>query len=226
MTLWWCRGCGMEDTQSRAQNACPTCGSALQVADLDWLEEGSEGEETVFELEPEPIERAAIVESLVLEGVRHRWETPEELVVADARADDVDLILDEVLGADTRVDDEGGRVELELVGDDADDDGDESGDDFDLDLDGGTADDGYEVLSHLYLATDALQKRREDEDVARFLMAAGSTLVAPLPFGIDEEVWADLQASARNVAAALELDVEAPVDGELKALHNQLAELV
>lgn len=219
----------MEDTQSRAQNSCPTCGAALQVAELDWLDEGAEGEETVFELEPTPAERAAIVSSLVAEGIRHRWETVDELVVADARADAVDTILDDVLGAETRVEIDG----VEPSSEGGDDEG-EPFDDEDFDADDEHDEDGgdYEVLSQLYLATGRLQKRRDPDEVSEFLVAAGAALVTAQPFGVDEETWADIQSAARNLAAQLESEVpdDEPepesIVGDLQALRNQLHQLV
>ena len=207
MSVWWCRGCGMEDTLMH--DACPTCGSALQVADIEWLNEDDEGEETIFEIETEPHERAAIVQGLMDEKIRHRWEGVTDLVAADINVDAVDKILDEVLGEDSAVD---GEVE----GDD------ESGYD---DYEGGGEDD-YLVISRLYDVADRLQKRRDEDDIAAYLDATGATLAAPTPFGMDDETWADIQAAARNTAAALQEDSEAPIDADLKALRNQLHALV
>lgn len=212
----------MEST--RLMGACPTCGSAMQHADIGWLDPGVEGEETVFELEPEPLERAAIVDALVHESIRHRWETDTELVVADAHADSVDTILDEVLGVETRADgtDTGADTSTDAASDVDEDD--LFDDDVDDAVDGGQ--DGYNALSQLYLAVDRLQGSREDDDVMEFASATGMVLMLPPPFGIDEEMWADIQAAARNTATALEENVEAPVDADLKALRNQLHELV
>lgn len=201
--IWWCRGCGMEDVNLR--DRCPSCGSAMQSASVQWLEETDD--ETVFELELEPVEHAAIVESLMSAGISHRWDTPSELVVSDAQADLVDGILDEVLGADTR---------------------DDSGDDVDFDDDGDGGDEtGYESLSELYLITDQLRTRQDEDDVQRFMEVSGEVLMSPTPFGIDEETWADVQSAARNVAALLNKDEEDPsLDGEIVALRNQLKILV
>jgi hypothetical protein len=191
----------------------------MQESDLEWLNPDDEGEETVFEIEPEPIERAAIVDALVHERIRHRWETDNELVVADGNADAVDTILDEVLGVETRSDTPG----LAAIEDDDDDeylDSDEE--DFGADDNG----EGYGVLSQLYLAVDRLQGSREGEDIMEFASATGVVLMTPPPFGVDEETWADIQSAARNAATALEVDAAAPVDADLKALRNQLHEMV
>jgi hypothetical protein len=218
MTIWWCAGCGMEDT--RAHTACPSCGSALQVGDVDWLSEHDPHSQTTFELEMEPVERAAIVEGLVSAGIMHRWDENSELVVQDDDADEVDSILDEVLGADTRDDDDdNGEYDADIDLDDADDTDDDDDDHHD---DGGN----YSVLSDLFAATDRLQKRREDENVADFLAATGVALVTAQPLGVDEETWADIQSGARNLAAALEADSKAHVDAEIKALLNELRQMV
>lgn len=213
MSIWWCRTCGMEST--RLMTACPSCASAMQVAELDWLDPGAEGEETVFELEPEPLERAAIVDALIHETIRHRWETDTELVVADPHADLVDGILDEVLGVETRADDAEATADFDA--------GDPLLDAVD---DEGNGEDGYSSLSQLYLAVDKLQTSREEDEIMEFASATGVVLMTPPPFGVDEETWADIQSAARNAATALELDPEAPVDADLKALRNQLHELV
>ncbi len=193
----------MEDTIFHA--SCPTCGSALQVADIEWLNEDEEGEETVFELETEPHERAAIVQALMTENIRHRWEGVTDLVAADVNVDAVDKIL----GEDTSVDD-----------------GDEQPDDDFGGYGGGGGEDDYGVISRLYEVVVKLQKKREEEDVADFLDATGATLTAPTPFGMDDETWADIQSAARNASAALQEDSAAPIDADLKALRNQLHELV
>lgn len=193
----------------------------MQVADITWLDPGAEGEETVFELDPEPIERAAIVDALVHEKLNHRWETDSELVVSDLNADAVDEILDEVLGVETRSDEEGGdesSAETEDIDDEAlyDDDEDSAGDE------------GYEIISKLYIAVDRVQGmgERMEEDIMEFASITGTVLMMGPPFGIDEEMWADIQAAARNAATELEADPEAPIEADLKALHNQLRELV
>lgn len=221
MNIWWCRGCGREET--RGAGACPTCGSALQESGVPWLEPNAEGEETVFELDPEPLERAAIVDALVHEKIAHRWDNDNELVVADPHADTVDEILDEVLGVETRADGDGssGGVPQTVV---------QSSDDFDPYRDDDEGDDdgseSYSTLSKLYVAVDKLQGNRDDDDIIRFASVTGEILMAPPPFGVDDETWADIQSAARNAASALEMDSSAPVDADLKALRNQLHELV
>lgn len=212
MTIVWCRGCGMEDTRMHA--ACPTCGSALQSSSVEWLNDGQEADETVYELEIDSNERSAIVEALIGESISHRWEGTSDLVVTEANEPAVDRILDDVL-----------HDELEFVegeegnqaGEDEEDEEDWAGDD---------GNDGYEMLSRLYLATDNLLKRWEDEDVVNFVSEAGAALVTPTPFGVDEEVWAEIQSHARNAATALEIDKEAEVEPTLKDLHAKLQELV
>jgi hypothetical protein len=222
MTVWWCRGCGMEDT--RSHDRCPSCNSALQEADLEWLTENKEPDETVFEIETEPHERAAIVDALMAAHIRHRWEGPQDLVVADNDADRVDAILDEVLGADEDDESDGG----ESIADEAS----AYLADADIYLDAdpyGTADDnGYEMVSKLFLITGKLLRNNRDDqdDVDDFTATVNQVLATGTPFGVDEETWADIQSAARNLSTALQADVEAPVNADLKALHNQLQLLV
>jgi hypothetical protein len=203
--IWWCRGCGMEDT--RVHSACSTCGSALQPADIEWLNPGDEGEETVFELELTPVERAAVVETLISHNVRHRWDETNELVVSDFRADEVDELLDEIIG-------------------DSEDDDSFDDDDDDEELDGEGSDEGYEVTSQLFVATGKALKNRSDDRVAAFTEAAQRVLQTAAPFGVDDETWADLQSTARNISSALAEDKDAQVDADLKGLQNQLQLLV
>jgi hypothetical protein len=216
MNIWWCRGCGMESTR---EGSCPTCAHALQSTNVRWLNPNDEGEETVFELEPEPIERAAIVDALIHESIRHRWETNFELVVADARADEVDGILDEVLGVETRADDNG--IAADLGNSTSDEDFDEDNSEYDE-----SDEDGYSAISKLYIATDKLQSSRDHDEIMSFAGAVGEVLMGPLPFGMEDEAWADILSAARNAATALEQDPEAPIDADIKALRNQLHELV
>lgn len=202
----------MEDT--RAHDSCTSCGSALQTAEIEWLNEGDEGEETVFEIETEPIERAALVDALVANNIRHRWEGTDDLVVSDRNADAVDLILDEILGED----------------DDEDEGDDDVDDEYDVDLDDDPfeegSENGYEVLSRLYLATGGVLRDRDGDDIEEFSAAAQEVLATATPFGVDDETWADIQSAARNASVALNADPKAPVDADLKALHNQVQTLV
>lgn len=209
MTVWWCRGCGREDTV--LVESCPTCSSAMQVAQLEWLEEDDEGDETVFEIETEPMERAAIVQALMGEEIRHRWEGITDLVVSEANEPAVDRILDDVLGADAEVE----VVEFDQPGES------EDGEDYDESQDG-----DYAVLTQLYDVSDRLQKRRDEGDVAEFLDTAGVALASPAPYGIEDEDWATIQADARNLSAALQEDAEAGVEEELKAFRDKLHALV
>ncbi len=203
MTIWWCRGCGMED--NRSQSACASCGSALQVAELDWLEPHSKGDETTYELDLTQEERAALVQLLVEDGISHRWEKTSDLVVTRDEEEHTDAILDEVLGKEEA--------------DEADDEGDdEEGDDEDAG--------DYEVLSALYLATVNLISRREPDEIGDFLDAAAVTLDSSAPFGVDPEMWADIQSNARNISAQLELDSEAAVHAQLQDLQLLLHRLV
>ncbi len=219
--IWWCRGCGMEETQLR--DRCTACGAALQSAELEWLNEGDEGEETVFELDLEPLERVGVIESLVGASIRHRWESDDELVVADRQADAVDVILDDLLGEETR-DNATGSGGVSFV-DDFDVNADDGFDEFEDGPDVSSG--GYEVLSQLFLATDRLRSSQDEDDVKSFLEVSGEVLMMAPPFGIDEETWADVQSATRNISAFLNRDDEDPaLEGEIVGLRNQLQQLV
>lgn len=211
MTIWWCGGCGREDI--RAPGACPSCGSAMQESSLDWLEQRPD--ETVWELEPTSEERAAIVEGLVQEGIRHRWDTTTDLVAADHDEASVDRILDDVLGEEGDDDDSyvDGGIEFEGI------------DDGIPDFEQGS-DNGYEVLSQLFIATGRVLHSRDEDGIREFIDAATTAMMTGAPFGVDDETWADIQSAARNASSELEGNPKAAVDADLKGLHNQLQTMV
>jgi hypothetical protein len=181
---------------------------------MEWLAVGETPDETVFELELDNMERAALVHALIEARIRHRWDDTHELVVADADADAVEPILDDILGAESDDDD---------FVDEADDDEEDTFDD----LDGSAGDeDGYEVLSELFVATGKLLKKRDVERIVEFRDAVDGVLETQNPFGVEAETWADIQSAARNVSVALDDDEKAPIDADLKGLYNQLQLLV
>jgi hypothetical protein len=201
----------MEDT--RQHDSCSSCGSALREANIEWLKVGETNDETVFELELENIERAAIVDALIENNIRHRWDDVHELVVEDVNVDAVDHILDEILG-------EEGDEDIDL------DDNGEVDEFEEEDLDGNGEDDGYDAISDLFVTVDKLLKGRTAEKVADFRDSAEHVLETANPFGVEAETWADIQSAARNASVALEQDAKAPIDADLKGLYNQLQLLV
>lgn len=206
--IFWCGTCGMEDTQDH--KACSTCGSALQRADMEWLAVGETADETVFELELENMERAALIDALIKANIRHRWDDTHELVVKDEDADAVEPILDEIYGVDD--------------GEFADAPTDE--DEFDDLHSSAGGDEGYEVLSELFVATDKLLKKRDVERLVDFREVVEAVLETANPFGVEAETWADIQSAARNAMVALDENPKAPIDADLKGLYNQLQLLV
>jgi hypothetical protein len=185
----------------------------MHEANMEWLAVGETDDETVFELELEPIERAAIIDALVQNTIRHRWDDVHELVVEDRNVDAVDLLLDEILGEEGE--------------EDPDIDGNGEEDEFeDDDLDGNGEDDGYDAISDLFVTVDKLLKNRTPDRISDFRDSATHVLTTQSPFGVEAEIWADVQSSARNISVALEQDADAPVDADLKGLYNQLQLLV
>ncbi len=209
MTIWWCRGCGMEDTV--LHTSCKACGSATQVASMNWLEDHARGDETTYELDLTPSERAVLVELLIAENIEHRWDKDTDLVVPREDEAAADAILDDVLGEESP--------------DDLEDD-DEEGEDEDEGDDEAEADEDYETMSRLYIATVNVARRRDPEIVGLFLEAGRLVMSSPAPFGVEDEIWADVQAGARNCSAALEIDNDAPVHEQLQDLQVLLHRLV
>lgn len=215
-TIYWCRGCGFEDT--KAHNTCSACGSALTQSELEWLTDGSRGEETIYELETTPIQRAGLVEALIDEKIPHRWDSVEELVVATSDEDAVDSIIDDVLHEEVEV------VEDDAEGDDAEpvevlDGESEEGDD-----EGAT--EQYEAMTQLFFSSDRLLKKWEDGDVGTFIADATQLTMLDAPYGVEDEDWADLQALARNSAMTLQEDQEADIEEDVKSLRDRLKALI
>ena len=111
-------------------------------------------------------------------GIPARWEA-DELVVPEGDAELVEELIDEI-GVDE--DDEDA---LEADEDDVDDD-------------------GAEVLSALYVSSDILQNDPQNSQaVIELLEAVESAARIGVPYGLEEEDWAEVRAVAEALADRL-----------------------
>jgi hypothetical protein len=199
----WCPDCGAEYVE--AVTVCVDCGAPL--AGTPPPDEADEGAEVlVYELGDWNAEQRGALESrLQAEGIEHRWETGDgqevlygyetgpaweaatELAVSELDEARVDAVLDEIEFPDALegVDDEG-------------------------DLDEAV----YAVMADLYVAADRLKD--DPSDLARageFFDAADAARGMEAPFGIDPDVWRQVQELAGAVVAALEGEADDDVVG-------------
>lgn len=252
--IWWCSVCGREETL--ATSRCPACQVAMESVDVEWL--GDDDGDVVFELELLPGERTALLQELFSANVAHRWMKDIELVVRDEDAETVDRLLDLILGEDTRVDDgddgdeessdsfadtttslspaaAGVAVDAAMSGNEHQPSGGgglgvaDYSEFEDVPSDSG----GYESLSALFVAVDALSNAGLDaeDEVQQFLEVSGDILMITPPFGVEEEDWADIQSTTRNLATALHGDPDHDPDhdvtlSELGSFRARLQKLV
>jgi hypothetical protein len=166
-----------------------------------------EGDEVVYDLGDWSNDDRGQLELLLTGGgLTHRWEVGTDLVIMEADADRVELLLDEVEAA-------GAVPPLPATEDDADDGGDEA---------------TYAVMSDLFVAADRLQKDPSDAAIAGdFYVAADAAAVTPAPFGIDRLEWQQVQELAASLAAAMETDADDDVIArDASALRGLLARYV
>lgn len=139
-------------------------------------------------------ERRRLATVLTGEALPSRWESTE-LVVRDADADRVEELIDEIDEADALA------VEDEV-----------------------DADGGAEVLSALYVAADVLQ-HAPDSAVAVIELLEASELASKLgpPYGLDGDVWKEVQRRSDALADLLSAEAE---DEEIMASARSLREAV
>jgi hypothetical protein len=157
-------------------------------------------DEIVFELADwTDADRTRLAEKLTAGGISHEWENGD-LVVADADADQAEEAIEAVEYPD------------ELPAD--------TGDDAPAENEG-----SYEVMSALFVAADRLQHDPDDPVVgAEFDAAAETAAAAGPPYGIDAQVWQQVQELSANVCDQLddaEADVIARDAGTLRQLLSR-----
>jgi hypothetical protein len=139
-----------------------------------------DGDEVVFDLADWTAdERARLGEKLTASGISHEWEDGD-LVVADTDGDTAEEAIEAVEYPD----------ELPAEASDAEPEENE-----------GT----YEVMSALFVAADRLQHDPEDPVIGGEFDAAAETAGdSGPPYGIDAQVWQQVQELAANVAEQLD----------------------
>jgi hypothetical protein len=170
----------------------------LSVEGSDEL--GDDDDEIVFELADwNDADRALLGEKLTAGGITHEWEDGD-LVVADADADRAEEAIEAVEYPD------------ELPADAADAEPAEN-------------EGSYEVMSALFVAADRLQHDPDDPVVgAEFETAAETAGASGPPYGIDAQVWQQVQELAANVCDQLDeadADVIARDAGTLRQLLSR-----
>ncbi|HEX9530787.1 MAG TPA: hypothetical protein VF954_06595 [Acidimicrobiales bacterium] len=176
MSTVWCPRCGAEYVEGIV--TCTDCGVPLvgtppgsRTGDGGVGEDdtGPDREVVVYELDDwSDEERAELQVRLDAEGVTHSWDSATELVVAEGDEPRVDALLDIVEDA-TALNE----------GDEDDSDADEA---------------NYEIISALFVAADRLTQGSPSNGalVDEFIDAAEAGDGIPLPFGVDEDEWAQV----------------------------------
>lgn len=144
-----------------------------------------------------PEQRSELAAGLAAEGVYHEWDGGE-LVVDEAVADLVELLIEEIDNPDA------------------------------LDVDEGDDDGGAEVLSALYVASDVLAGDPHRATAASELRAAtGAAANLAPPYGLDGTTWAEVRRRAEALVVLLEGDSgEAEVVAGARSLRELVLPLV
>ena len=134
-------------------------------------------------------------------GEPEEWEVATNLVVAEADEEVIDSILDEV------------EFPMALEGTD-----DEGGDD----------EASYERMANLFNASDKLMHDPGDVSIAgEFIDASDAVKQAPAPFGVDAELWSEVQRQAGALSAQLDAESDDDTVSTLaRDIRNLLQPLV
>ena len=154
-------------------------------------------DEIVFELADwTDADRTLLGEKLTAGGITHEWENGD-LVVADADADQAEEAIEAVEYPDELPADTGEAPPAANEG-------------------------TYEEMSALFVAADRLQHDPEDPVIgAEFDTAAEAVAESGPPYGIDAQVWQQVQELANNVCDQLD-DADADVIARDAAALRQL----
>lgn len=192
--IWYCRTCGYEVEKG---GRCHNCHQSLVETDLTELADGQADDEVGYRLDEwEDDTRGALIEALVGEGIRHRFEG-DELVISADDEEAVDAIVARVTGSD--VDDESG----EGVNDEA----------------------AVAAVEALYDASARLRvdptDMHADGDLAE---ASAAVFAVERLYGVDPGTWAAVGRVTRRLLGALGADeaLEADIAAQASILCRLL----
>ncbi len=187
---------------------CPACHRTANVPDHPYY--GTVGAVEYDFDDVTPADRASATDVLVGAGVPYRWEDGYRLLVGPESEDEVDRLFghtgDE--GADVDAASGNGRAAAAATRA-APGDGPAAYGDDDEPAAWEADEEAVEALSRLFDAADRLRHRPQDEDAAAELAdAAGVVLIAPVPFAMNQVVWATAGMLARQLLDLVESQAE------------------
>ncbi len=196
--IWYCRSCGYEVDKG---GRCHNCHAGLIETGLTELAEGEVEDEVGYRLDEwEDDTRGALIEALVADGIRHRFEDDELVIGADDEAS-VDAIVAQVTGSP--IDDESG----EGVNDEA----------------------AVAAVEALYDAAARLRvdptDMHADGDLAE---ASAAVFAVERLYGVDPGTWAAVGRVTRRLLGALGADeaLEADIESQAAILCRLLEPMV
>ncbi|HEY2300717.1 MAG TPA: hypothetical protein VGH66_02430 [Acidimicrobiales bacterium] len=179
--IWYCRSCGYEVDKG---GRCHNCHQALVESDLTELAEGEVDDEVGYRLDDWTDDgRGALIEALVGDGIRHRFEGDELVVGADDEAA-VDAIAARVAGVPPE--DGDGAVE-----------------------EGEGADDPAAIAAVVALYDAGARLRLDPTDMhadGDLAEAAGAVFAVDRPLRVDSATWAAVGRVTRRLLGALGAD--------------------
>jgi len=193
---------------STTQVLCVECGLALVDPPEVLPPSDVDNDQVAYDLVEWPTEdRVIATDDLVELNIPYRWEDGLVLVVPASAEQQVDALLDEI--------DENAL----------------SGEDTLIDVDTGDGEDGGDeattAMGDLFVAADALQHGRYDEEkVVEFMEAAAAVTSCLPPFGLEPQVWSRIQSQASAIVTALEKGDEGDDDEGIISATHDLRELL
>jgi hypothetical protein len=187
---------------------CGDCGLAFDDPPDMLAPSGGDDDQIAYDLVEWPAEdRVIATDDLVELDISYRWEDGLVLVVPAAVEEQVDAVLDEI--DENALSDDDELIDIDVG--DGDDRGEEAAD----------------AMGDLFVAADALQHARYDEEkVVEFIEAAAAVASSLTPYGVEPQVWARIQNEASAIVAALEKGGEGDEDESVGDAARSLRELL
>lgn len=194
MSIIACPSCG--ETYVSTAEVCADCGVPLadpSAPPAPRLEPGGD-DEVGYDLDDwEPASRGELVTVLAAHGIVHRWEDGE-LVVRERDADVVEPLIDDIDNPDA--------LEVEDDDDDA----------------------AAELLSALYVAADVLAGDHGNPGaVLDLCQAEADAQEMDAPYGVPNDLWAEIQKRAAAVANLLDDNTD---EDAIRAASRELRDLL